>query len=429
MIDLEQELRVALHAYADTMPASYPPTSVASNQPMEAPPRDRRFLAAAAAVLIVCLGAGLLWFVRHPDGSAVTPSTPLVVGSWREPAAMPLSPRQFPSVLWTGSEFIVWGGQRLNSGLSDGAIYDPGSDRWRPMASNDRVRPGGLAVWADDSMVVLSGTGGEAYDPVSDRWSSMPTLDGVPASGGFTDAVWSGGTLLGIGVHTAVDSTQQSLSVWRLDKPGGRWIAAGTTTATGVGRPWRMVSTSEQFSVHDPITTDDGFVFWDGSRDGWRFSLGAGWERLPELAQYDVQVLIQNAEVVWSEGQLKAVALGQTATSSDTRVAGLAGGKWSAWVPVTSGAVMAARPVAAGRQIVVLGTVTPGLESLPLLIDPALATGSPMTGYVLQTVIDQGAGWSGTSLLICGGQTPDTGGEHTTGESGPISSQCALWTP
>lgn len=427
MIDLEQELRVALRSYADTMPPSEPPLLIAATVSVDTDDGYRRWLTMAAAVVIVVVVVGLLAVVGGRQRSVVQPSP--AVGTWTMPASMPLSARQYPSVLWSGSEFIVWGGQRANVGLADGAIYDPVSDIWRPIASNDRVRPGGLAVWAGDRMVVLSGSGGEAYDPVSDRWSALPVLDGVGASNGFTDAVWTGQTLLGIGVHPMETSGASTVTVWKLDAPNRSWIAAGTTIATGVDQPTRMVSIADQFSVHDPITTDDGFVLWDGNRHGWQFSLTKGWEQLPALAQYDGTVLISNAEVVWVNEQLTAVALGQTADNEDTRIAMLEDNGWSTWMPVYDGAVLGAHPVPAGSQIVVLGVGT-NVNHSPLLIDTTPGVATVMADSSLQTVIEQGVGWSGAQLLICGGQTPNSStGSQTTSDVGPLSNHCSLWKP
>jgi hypothetical protein len=429
MIDLEEQLRVFLRAYADTMPASEPPTGVPSLPQGLHGERRRTWQLVAAAAVVIALVVGLVAVTRSRHHSVLTPTAS--IGHWIVPATMPLSPRQFPSVLWTGREFIVWGGQRMNVGLSDGAIYDPASNTWRPMAANAQVRPGGLAVWADTRMVVLSGTGGMAYDPVTDRWSTMPELQGVSASDGFTDAVWTHGTLLGIGVGLGSNSSQTSIRVWRLDETRARWIDGGTTATTGVGSAVRMVSVADQFFVHDPVVTDDGFAFWEESEGlgrGLRWSMSKGWEHLPALGQYDGNVLIQFARLVWADGRLVVVAMGQTPTRDDMRVASLTDAGWSAWSPVADHAVLGARPVSAGTRIVVLGAGA-DRASDPLLVHPALGDGTAMTGSRLTTVLDQGTSWSGRQLLICGGQTSESGGMHTTADPLPWSNQCSLWTP
>lgn len=55
-------------------------------------------------------------------------------GSWRLVAPSPLSPRADHSVVWTGREMIVWGGDAGGSYFADGAAYDPRRDTWRKIA-------------------------------------------------------------------------------------------------------------------------------------------------------------------------------------------------------------------------------------------------------------------------------------------------------
>lgn len=60
------------------------------------------------------------------DGLAYDPRT----DSWRVLPKFPLKPREFPVVVWTGRELIVWGGAELTNGdppppLAGGAAYTP----------------------------------------------------------------------------------------------------------------------------------------------------------------------------------------------------------------------------------------------------------------------------------------------------------------
>jgi hypothetical protein len=52
-----------------------------------------------------------------------------------------------------------------------------------------------------------------------------------------------------------------------------------------------------------------------------------------------------------------------------------------------------------------------------------------MSGYPIDTTIDQGAAWSGESLLVWGGQRPTNDTGRNTDDAGPISDRGALWTP
>jgi N-acetylneuraminic acid mutarotase len=104
--------------------------------------------------------------------------------TWRSLPAAPLTPRQFATVAWTSSEMIVWGG---GGGLVDGAAYSPESDRWRaisPAPISGRSGPG--SVWTGTELIVWGGgawagegvpgpdlSDGARYNPSSDRWTLM----------------------------------------------------------------------------------------------------------------------------------------------------------------------------------------------------------------------------------------------------------------
>lgn len=80
---------------------------------------------------------------------------------WRVAASPPLQPRDGASLVWTGSEAIVWGGIKRGCGtcfLDDGAAYDPATDTWRdlpagPLAPRDRH----VAAWTGEAMLVFGG--------------------------------------------------------------------------------------------------------------------------------------------------------------------------------------------------------------------------------------------------------------------------------
>src|SRR5687768_2049640 len=93
------------------------------------------------------------------------------------------SPRSDTPGVWTGSEFLIWGGSGLPP---DGARYDPTTDTWTTMSTVGAPFERGdhVGVWNGASMIVWSGsdvggsgstnTGG-LYDPITDSWTSLPT--------------------------------------------------------------------------------------------------------------------------------------------------------------------------------------------------------------------------------------------------------------
>src|SRR5436190_21409318 len=60
--------------------------------------------------------------------------------------------------VWTGKEFIVWGGTDGHS-LGNGARYDPASDSWRPMTMQGApaARHSLPSLWTGSELIVWGG--------------------------------------------------------------------------------------------------------------------------------------------------------------------------------------------------------------------------------------------------------------------------------
>jgi hypothetical protein len=97
--------------------------------------------------------------VTHADGAAYNPQT----GRWRTLPAAPLSPRFEQVSAWDGAEMLVWGGydgqpRATDRVANDGAAYDSTTNRWRPLPPAPlSARAGAIAVWTGSTMVVLGG--------------------------------------------------------------------------------------------------------------------------------------------------------------------------------------------------------------------------------------------------------------------------------
>jgi hypothetical protein len=91
------------------------------------------------------------------------------------------SPRDRPIGAWTGTEVIVWGGYPEHGTYSDGALYDPATDKWRPMASNTSLAGVSVSAWCDGRLFVYadSAAGGGLYDPERDEWTPISVV-GIP---------------------------------------------------------------------------------------------------------------------------------------------------------------------------------------------------------------------------------------------------------
>jgi hypothetical protein len=435
VIDLEQTLRDSLHAYIDAVDPGPPPATIALSDT----PVSRRPLALLAAGVLLIAGVGGLWWTsadRRPDPAPSDGSVAPVeasVGTWTIPSESPLSARQFPTVAWTGTEFIVWGGVVGNTGLTDGALYDPATDTWRPMADRADVRAGGAAVWIESGLAVATRRSAAIYDPGSGTWTLLPEIP-MPAQLSITDLAWTGTELLAIAVDPDASGRSVTLRVWRTDLTD--WVEEDSIVVReGLPRA-RFSTTSDQLSVHDPVpvaspsmqppATSDGFALWDGDRNGWQFTIGRGWTRLPELMLYDAAgALVSDSRLVAVDGELLVLATGKTADADDLRFARLNGGTWSDWTVIDDTAPAGWEAVAAGQRVVVLNGFD---EGRPVLIDPAASAATRMMGYPIDTVIDRGAAWSGSQLFVFGGQRSTGGGETSTESTRTVSSAAALWT-
>jgi len=134
------------------------------------------------------------------DGALYNPTT----DSWRAISNVNApSQRVDPKFVWTGTEFIVWGGNFNNAELIDGAAYNPTSNTWRSIASPAGFSGRGFirAVWTGSEMVVWGGGNvttpstfvntGARYNPITDTWTLMDTLN-APQARGHHEIIWSG---------------------------------------------------------------------------------------------------------------------------------------------------------------------------------------------------------------------------------------------
>ena len=127
--------------------------------------------------------------------------------AWTALAASPLSGRRFHSVgaVWTGTEMIIdagsAGGDRttgnLETALSDGAAYDPATDSWRSIAVGP-AHPGFTPVWTGTTMLLFAKGGGFAYYPAADSWG-VPFSTTVPHDD--TSPLWTGSVVLLLGSY------------------------------------------------------------------------------------------------------------------------------------------------------------------------------------------------------------------------------------
>jgi hypothetical protein len=144
------------------------------------------------AVLGLVLATTALW-----RGADRTPSPVAGAGTWTSrveslPEA-PLAARRDVTGVWTGSQFLVWGGrtgtQAAETLFADGAVFDQATRTWHGMpASPLAARAGHQAVWTGTEMFVWGGEGethapqglvdGATYNPTSGTWRQISPAPG-----------------------------------------------------------------------------------------------------------------------------------------------------------------------------------------------------------------------------------------------------------
>lgn len=152
----------------------------------------------------------LVWPAAADAATGVAATAPVafdpVTLQWRSLAAPPIEPRWRAGSIWTGREWIVWGGTNGDHEFADGAAYDPATDTWRVLADSPLTARRAPAVWTGTEMLVTAGAGGgdatgngenalsdgAAYDPATDSWR---TLRSGLAHPGFTP-IWTGSELI-----------------------------------------------------------------------------------------------------------------------------------------------------------------------------------------------------------------------------------------
>ena len=207
------------------------------------------------------------------DGAIYDPST----DTWKAMLASPLPARREHGAVWstTTNEMIVWGGYGSCTGsyCNDGAAYDPVANTWTVMPVSPlspRQRP--TMIWTGTEVVVWGGYGiaggvaqyfkdGARYDPKTKIWVKFP--DPAPEIDGRYDnvGVWSGTELL---IYGGYSSTLLASSYGR--NTGARYLPGGSWTSFSIPDDTLFGTTARRFAS----------MAWYGNGQLWVWGGGNG---------------------------------------------------------------------------------------------------------------------------------------------------------
>lgn len=269
----------------------------------------------------------------------------------------PPAARSRHTAVWSGSEMIVWGGYGGTDFLADGGRFSVSNNRWSGLSASPlAVRDGHGAVWTGDRMLVWGGnnrTGrradGALYNPVDNTWTLLPTA-GAPAGRANATVLWAGDRLL----------------VWGGDGADG-YLADGAQLLFTGGVPagtWQSVTAAgapAARSGHTAVWTGTQMLVWGGENGQGKLGDGAAYDPLANawtsLSAASAPVARKLHSAIWTGAEMivygGATATGTTSTGA---VYNPALNRWRALTnPGTPAARQAATAVWTGSQALFFG--------------------------------------------------------------------------
>ena len=216
------------------------------------------------------------------------------------------------SLVWTGQEFLVWGGRVVGTHYDTGAAYNPATDTWRAITTVGAPAARSLhtAIWDGQHMIVWGGESsvwyndGGRYDPQTDSWSPL-SLSDAPVGRSSHSAVWTGTEMIVWGGYYYSSGQVPLNSGGRYDPATDTWTpmsAVGAPSARlGHGAVW---TGQEMFVTYGTGPGAAGFPgLYDPAADGWRTVTNPSGE--PQRASNnDSTVLWTGTEVLMFSGNV-----------------------------------------------------------------------------------------------------------------------------
>lgn len=310
------------------------------------------------------------------------------------------------SVVWTGAEMIVWGGNDGQDDLGLGWRYDPESDRWHVieyLQGAPSARTNHSAVWTGTEMIIWGGRHGSTvysdggiYNPASDSWRPFYSHDQAP---GRTDhsAVWTGSEMLVIGGR--YDASARSYPDRR---DGLRYDP--------VAHHWKQIP--EGPSGASPVWTGTELVTWGGARGArWQTAYGGSYNpkknSWTEFHAAGAPTARTDATAVWT-GRLLIVWGGTGDVNVILETGGIYDFATNLWTPTSAGGEPENRrshtAVWTGNEMLIWGGHNARYFADGASYDPTTDTWEDIDGYLeCSPRTHHTAVWSGIEMVVWGG--------------------------
>jgi N-acetylneuraminic acid mutarotase len=343
--------------------------------------------------------------------------------TWKPTVNVP-GARESHTAIWTGSEMIVWGGllDIHPNYLNSGERYDPAIDVWTPISTANAPtgRQRHTVVWTGSEMIVWGGdTGfipfnsGGKYNPSTDTWTATSTANAPLGRQGHT-AVWTGTQMIVWGGSSFDGSTFQDLNT------GGRyfpltdtWLPTSIINAPSIRNSHTAVWTGLEMIIWGGLASDGSSHIWD---TGGRYNPATDTWLATSLTNVPAERFSHTA--VWTGSQM-IIWGGANGTFLDT--GGLYNPLTDTWTATSTNTAPLARTghtaIWNGSEMIVWGGDNFEFDLKGGRYNPSTDTWTPTTALLAPSYrVRHTAVWTGSEMIIFGGgvyrNSFDTGGRY-----------------
>lgn len=277
--------------------------------------------------------------------------------TWKSVSAIdaPMA-RRVHGAVWTGERMMVWGGHDGNAWNPVGGMYDPRVQRWFPVPRSPILaREDHVMLWTGNGVLIWGGRHGQGrrgdgavFNPGNNQWVSVPP-QGAPVARSNSSAVWTGQQAIIWGGRTTREEVGDGS---RLDIP-----------AQGPMR-WQPVSRADApppRQGHTAVWTGEKMIVWGGDAGGELLDTGGiydpntdSWSRVSRI---DAPSARTEHSAVWTGAEM--VILFGRDVNGETGTAHAYDPATDLWRALPSGGNSVARSGAAaawtGSEIIVFG--------------------------------------------------------------------------